>query len=61
MKKTNKNFNLDYVKANRKGNRDAELKMCTGFISKHKVHKSKKNYTRKTKHKAKSIDFAFSF
>jgi len=55
----NKNFNLDYVKANRKGSRDAEIETSSGFISKHKVHKSKKSYTRKYKHKAKSNDFAF--
>jgi len=56
-----KNLNLDYVKANRKGSRLAELETTTGFVSKHKIHKSKKTYTRKIKHKAKSNDFAFSF
>jgi len=56
-----KNLNLDYLKANRKGSRDAELENSHGFVSKHKVHKSKKNYTRKIKHKAKSKDFAFCF
>lgn len=40
-----------YIKANRKGNRDAELEDATGFISKNKVHKSKKAYSRKPKHK----------
>jgi len=56
-----KNFKLDYLKANRKGSRLAEIENSNGFISKHKVHKSKKSYTRKLKHKAKSNDFAFSF
>jgi len=41
----------DYIKANRKGSRDAELEICTGFISKHKIHISKKTYSRKNKHK----------
>ena len=41
----------DYIKANRKGSRDAELENSTGFNSMHKVHKSAKTYSRKTKHK----------
>ena len=41
----------DYIKANRKGSRDAELEDSTGFKGTHKVHKSVKNYSRKTKHK----------
>jgi len=32
----------DYIKANRKGSRLAELENETGFVSKHKVHKNKK-------------------
>jgi len=56
-----KNFKLDYLKANRKGSRDAEIEYSSGFVSKHKIHKNKKSYTRKIKHKAKSKDFAFSF
>jgi len=39
----------DYVKANRKGSRDAELENCTGWVSTHKVHKSKKSYNRRDK------------
>ena len=42
-----KGKNDDYIKANRKGSRDAELENETGFKSKHKVHKSMKNYDRK--------------
>jgi len=41
----------DYIKANRKGSREAELEISIGFISKHKIHSSKKTYTRKSKHK----------
>lgn len=41
----------DYIKANRKGSREAELEYETGFVSKHKIHKSKKIYNRKKKHK----------
>ena len=41
----------DYIKANRKGSRDAELEDSTGFKTSHKVHKSVKNYSRKIKHK----------
>jgi len=42
---------LDYIKANRKGSREAELESENGFTQTHKVHKSQKNYSRKTKHK----------
>ena len=42
----------DYIKANRKGSREAELENQTGWCRSHKVHRSKKNYSRKTKHKA---------
>lgn len=40
-----------YIRANRKGSRDAELENSTGWNQTHKVHKSEKNYSRKTKHK----------
>ena len=39
----------DYIKANRKGSRDAELEDKTGWTSKHKIHKSSKTYNRKGK------------
>lgn len=39
------------LKSIRKGNRDAELELTIGWSSKHKVHKSDKQYTRKLKHK----------
>ena len=37
----------DYVKASRRGSREAELELSNGFIRKHAVHKSKKAYDRK--------------
>jgi len=37
----------DYIKANRKGSREADFEISTGFQSMHKVHKSKKTYNRK--------------
>lgn len=39
------------LKANRKGSREAELENSTGWTRVHKVHKSKKSYTRKSKHR----------
>lgn len=57
MKKKNKNKKSsitleDYIKANRKGNREAEMELLgPGFHSKNKIHKSEKIYTRKEKHK----------
>jgi len=41
---------IDYIKANRNGSRQAELEHSTGFVAKHKVHVSKKKYSRKLKH-----------
>ena len=41
----------DYIKACRRGSREAELEDEKGWKSKHKVHKSKKQYIRKPKHK----------
>jgi len=41
----------DYIKANRKGSRDAELEDEMGWVSKHKIHKSKKDRIRKMKYK----------
>jgi len=36
----------DYIKANKKGNREAELEGKTGFVAKHKIHKGYKDYIR---------------
>jgi hypothetical protein len=44
----NKDINILYIKANRKGSRDAELFFENGWKSKNKIHKSKKNYDRKS-------------
>jgi len=42
----------DYIKAAKRGSREAEMEIKgPGFHSMHKVHKSKKTYTRKMKHK----------
>ena len=51
MKKSKKYKNEDILKAVKRGNREAELENENGFVSIHKVHKSKKAYTRKPKHK----------
>jgi hypothetical protein len=37
----------DYVKANRKGSREAEFSLSAGWTAKTRVHKSKKQYDRK--------------
>ena len=41
----------DYIKANKKADREISIEDSTGFVSTHKIHKSKKSYTRKKKHK----------
>jgi len=41
----------DYIKANRKGSRDAQLENEAGWVAVRKVHTSKKNYIRKEKHR----------
>ncbi len=49
-KKSKKEISLeDYVKANRRGSREAEMEYSTGFRTVHKTHKSEKNYSRKGK------------
>lgn len=48
---TKNKYRWDYIKASRKGFRDAYLDDKTGFVSTHKIHKSKKTYSRKLKHK----------
>ncbi|MCK9446746.1 hypothetical protein M0Q50_07805 [bacterium] len=45
--KNNRITQEDYIKANRKGSRDAELEISNGFNTMHKIHKSKKSYNRK--------------
>jgi hypothetical protein len=51
----------EYVKANRKGSRLAELMNRTGWVSVHKVHKSKKQYNRKNNKKAINFDGFFLY
>lgn len=54
MKKVKKKgFTLDdYMKAAKKGSREAEQELLgPGFHAVHRIHRSKKTYTRKTKHK----------
>jgi len=46
---------LDMVKASRKGAREAELECEHGWITKHKIHRSKKTYNRKNKHQVKYV------
>ena len=42
----------DVIKAMRRGNREGEQEVLgPGFHSTHRVHRSKKTYTRKAKHK----------
>ena len=48
-KPTEKEMSEKYLKANRRGSRDAELEGLTGFTSRTKVHKNKKTYNRKSK------------
>lgn len=42
---------IEYVKSNRKESREEELMNLSGFTSSHKVFKSKKAYSRKSKYK----------
>lgn len=44
---------IDYIRASRKGSREAELSFENGWKSKNKVFKSKKSYSRKKKHAEK--------
>ena len=59
MKKKNKNkITLDdYIKAVKKGNREAEMELLgPGFHSNTKIHRSKKLYSRKEKHNGRLVD-----
>jgi hypothetical protein len=51
-KKKKQPINLDALKAMRRGSRDGEQELLgPGFHSSNRVHRSKKTYTRKAKHK----------
>ncbi len=50
-----KSTTMDAIKAMRRGGREAEHELLgPGFHSLNKIHKSKKTYTRKEKHKRAS-------
>lgn len=53
----------DYMKAVRKADREAEMQLLgPGFHSMNRIHRSKKSYSRKEKHKAQaSLDASFLF
>ena len=52
MKKKKSITNLDAIKAMRRGGREAEREQLgPGFHALNRIHKSKKEYTRKLKHK----------
>lgn len=56
-KKTTKSITMeDYIKAAKRGHREAEQELLgPGFHSKDRAHRSKKLYTRKLKHKGKDL------
>ena len=55
-KKIFKSSTLDAIKAMRVGGREAEMEQLgLGFHSFNRLHKSKKTYTRKVKHKQDSL------
>jgi hypothetical protein len=49
----------DYLKAIRKGSRDAEIENSSGWKCTHKIHKSANFYNRKNKHKKTIRDDGF--
>lgn len=47
----------DYMKAANRGSREAEQELLgPGFHSAHRIHRSKKTYTRKMKHKGRGLE-----
>lgn len=46
----------EYIKANRKASREEEISKYGHSISYKRVFRSKKDYTRKLKHKSKSFE-----
>jgi len=51
----------DYIKGNRIGSREAELENSSGWTAVRKVHKSKRSYSRKAKHKKSGNNPDFFF
>ncbi len=47
---------IDYIKANRRGSRNAELENSSGWTAICNIHKSLKKYKRKPKHKNQIFD-----
>ena len=53
-RKPKRDLRLDAIKAMRRGSREAEQELLgPGFHSHDRVHRSKKTYTRKAKHKGR--------
>ena len=47
----------DVIKAMRRGNREGQQEVLgPGFHSTNRIHRSKKTYTRKAKHKSNDVD-----
>lgn len=57
MKRRKRQTTLDdYLRASRRGNREAEQELLgPGFHSRHIIHASKKTYTRKQKHRSTDV------
>lgn len=51
MKANTKTSTIDYVKASRHGEWEANKDNTPGFVTVHKIHKNTKAYTRKPKHR----------
>ena len=49
--KSKEDKSIDFMRAIKKADREIELEHSNGFVSKHKVHKSAKAYSRKPKFK----------
>lgn len=50
--KIGKATKVHMMNAYKKASREMELENATGWVAKHKVHRSEKDYNRKTKHKS---------
>lgn len=50
--KIGKATQVHIMNAYKKASREMELENATGWVAKHKVHKSEKDYNRKPKHKS---------
>ena len=52
----------DYMKAVRKADREAEMQLLgPGFHSMNRIHRSKKSYSRKEKHRGSNLNLDASF